>query len=54
MKYLMSVIPLSMSLLVLGCVFCGPQAELTINLRFTNLSPDSTKTDSVFALNAID
>jgi hypothetical protein len=54
MKYLMSVILLSIPLLILGCVFCGPQAELTINLRFTNLSPDSTKTDSIFVLNALD
>lgn len=54
MKYLMSVIPVSVSLLLLGCVFCGPQRELTIVVSSTNTFLDSAKVDSIFALNALD
>lgn len=54
MKYLRSTIPMFISLLLLGCVFCGPQEELTVVIRSTNTLLDSAKVDSVFALNALD
>jgi len=45
---------MSISLLLLGCVFCGPQHELTIVVRSANTLLDSAKVDSIFALNALD
>lgn len=43
-----------MAILVLGCVFCGPQRELTMIVHYASSPQDYVKVDSIFALNALD
>lgn len=49
MKQLLPVILLLSGIVVQSCVDCGPQAELSARIRFS----ESYKLDSVYALNAI-
>lgn len=50
MKHLLPIIFILSAISVQSCVDCGPQAELSVRIRFEG---DSLKLDTVYALNAV-